>query len=128
VSTIPETGIDDLLSGVVRMSQAVRQPQTLETSPFGMNHDFEREKHSLNSELEKLRMAISECSREDGKASGVRRGIQVLLETKERLLRQEFERKYQELAGEVRRQRKQHTEQVDKLKQQMADCICNMSH
>jgi hypothetical protein len=124
------------------MSQAIRQPLSLETSPFGMNHstsvcgdsvvatsdEFEREKHSLNSEIEKLRTLISDCSREDGKAFGVRRGIQVLLETKERLIRQEFERKYQELAGEVRRQRKQHTEQVDKLKRQMADCICNMSH
>src|SRR5437868_44707 len=108
------------ISGVVLMSQVSRQPLSLETSPFGMNDrtsvsgdsvvdikdEFEREKHSLNSEIEKLRTAIGECTREDGKAFGVRRGIQVLLETKERLIRQEFERKYQELASEVRRQRK----------------------
>jgi hypothetical protein len=123
------------------MSQASRQPISLETSPFEMNHgivggdsapdsrdELERQKQLLNSEIERLRTLISEASREDGKALGVRRGIQVLLETKERLIRQEFERKYQELAGEVRRQRKQHTEQVDKMKRQLADCICNMTH
>jgi len=123
------------------MSEASRQPLSLETSPFGMNQgvisgdsvadtrdDLERQKHFLNTEIEKLRTLISESSREDGKAFGIKRGIQVLLDTKERLIRQEFERKYQELAGEVRRQRKQHLEQMDKMKRQLADCICNMTH
>jgi hypothetical protein len=70
----------------------------------------------------------TENPQEGEKMLGIRRGVQVLLETKERLIRDEFERKYQELAVEVRRQRKQHTDEVDKLKRQLSECICNTTH
>jgi predicted nucleic acid-binding Zn-ribbon protein len=48
-----------------------------------------------------------------------------LLETKERLLRQEFERKYQDLLVEVRKERTLHGKQIKDLKEQLSGCICN---
>jgi len=50
--------------------------------------------------------------------------FQSLLAAKERLMRDEFERKYQELAVEVKRERHRYTEEVQKLKRQLSTCIC----
>jgi hypothetical protein len=50
--------------------------------------------------------------------------LQSLLAAKERLIRDEFERKYQELAAEVKRERHRYTEEVQKLKRQLSTCIC----
>ena len=50
--------------------------------------------------------------------------LQSLLAAKERLIRDEFERKYQELAVEVKRQRNRYTEEVQELKRQLSNCIC----
>jgi hypothetical protein len=53
--------------------------------------------------------------------------LQSLLAAKERLIRDEFERKYQELALEVKRERNRYTEEVQKLKRQLSNCICRVS-
>ena len=53
--------------------------------------------------------------------------LQSLLAAKEKLIRDEFERKYQELAVEVKRERKRYTEEVQKLKRQLSNCICRVS-
>jgi hypothetical protein len=53
--------------------------------------------------------------------------LQSLLAAKERLIRDEFERKYQELAVEVKQQRNRYTEEVQKLKKQLSNCICRVS-
>ena len=50
--------------------------------------------------------------------------LQSLLAAKERLIRGEFERKYQNLAVEVKRQRNRYTEEVQELKRQLSNCIC----
>jgi len=89
------------------------------------SRDIEGEKRLFDSELDKVREDFAEYSRSEDKRREIRGGIQSLLETKERLMRNEFERKFQELAVQVKRQRIQHTEQVDKLKKQLQDCICN---
>ena len=48
-----------------------------------------------------------------------------LLETKERLIRQEFERKYQDLLVEVRKERTLHGKQIKDMKEQLSACICH---
>jgi hypothetical protein len=53
--------------------------------------------------------------------------LQSLLAAKERLIRDEFERKYQHLAAEVKRQRNRYTEEVQELKRQLSNCICRVS-
>jgi hypothetical protein len=53
--------------------------------------------------------------------------VQSLLAARERLIRDEFERKYQELAVEVKQERNRHIEEVRKLKRQLSNCICGAS-
>jgi hypothetical protein len=53
--------------------------------------------------------------------------LQSLLAAKERLIRDEFERKYQELAVEMKRERNRYTEEVQKLRRQLSNCICRVS-
>ena len=53
--------------------------------------------------------------------------FQSLLAARERLFRDEFERKYQELAVEVKRERNRYTEEVRKLKRQLSNCMCRAS-
>jgi hypothetical protein len=43
------------------------------------------------------------------------------------LIRDELERKYQDLAVEVKRERNRYTEEVQKLKRQLSNCICGAS-
>jgi hypothetical protein len=53
--------------------------------------------------------------------------FQSLLAARERLIRDEFERKYQELAVAMKRERNRYTEEVQKLKRQLSGCICRDS-
>jgi DNA repair exonuclease SbcCD ATPase subunit len=87
--------------------------------------EFDVEKRRLNSEIERLQAQIAEGSKRDETTTSA--GIQALLRTRERLTREEFERKYQELAAEVRRQRKKYAEQVDEMKNQLSGCLCKVS-
>ena len=48
-----------------------------------------------------------------------------LLATKERLMREEFERKYQDLVVEVRREHTRHGQEIKELKEQLSGCICD---
>ena len=89
--------------------------------------EFESEKRLLNSEIEKLQAQVMEHAARNEKKAAVNGGVQSLLETKERLIREEFERKFQELAVQVKRQRKQYAGQVDEMKKQLSNCICNGS-
>ena len=53
--------------------------------------------------------------------------LQSLLAAKERLIRDEFERKYQELVVELKRERNRYREEVQRLKRQSSNCICRVS-
>ena len=50
--------------------------------------------------------------------------FQTLLATKERLIRDEYERKYQELTVEVKQERIRHNKLLEEMKKQIANCIC----
>ena len=89
--------------------------------------DFDSEKRLLNSEIDKLRAQVQEFSKNNEKKTADAGGVQSLLETRERLIREEFGRKFQELTVEVKRQRKKYTDQVDEMKRQLAGCICQVS-
>jgi uncharacterized membrane-anchored protein YjiN (DUF445 family) len=47
-----------------------------------------------------------------------------LLSVREKLIREEFDRKFQELTLEVRRERNRYGERVRELKKQLSSCIC----
>jgi len=90
-----------------------------------VHKEFENERNRLHVEISSLRTQITDLTKKLQRPQGDL--SQTLLATKEKLIRDEFERKYQELAAEVRRQRKSHTEQVDKMKAQLDRCICRAS-
>src|SRR5262245_38889153 len=52
--------------------------------------------------------------------------LQSLLAAKEKLIREEFERKFQELTVAVRQERTKYKTAVDEMKKQMAGCICQV--
>ncbi len=86
--------------------------------------DFDSERARLNSEINGLRAQIIGLSnrRENGNIEDAR--LQSLLAARERLIRDEFERKFQELTVEVKQERSRHTQEVQKLKTQLSNCIC----
>jgi hypothetical protein len=47
-----------------------------------------------------------------------------LLAVKEKLIREEFDRKFQDLTLEVRRERNKYGQLVNELKKQLSSCIC----
>ena len=73
--------------------------------------EFDGERIQLNSEIANLRSQLT--SR-----------LQSMLAIKEKLMREEFERKFQELTLEVRQERHRYKNAIEKMKQQIASCIC----
>ena len=86
--------------------------------------EFDRERTRLNSEIAGLRAQVLglTCRAQNGTIDDAR--VQSLLAARERLIRDEFERKFQELTVAVKRERSRFTEEVQKLKTQLSNCIC----
>jgi len=85
--------------------------------------EFESERSRLNSEIAALRAQIeqqkkSESGAEDGATSSSAR---------ERLIKDELERKFQAAIVETRREQKRCAEQVAQLKIKLSKCICQGS-
>ena len=85
--------------------------------------EFDCERTRLNSEIARLRAQLTRSL----SPSGDEGRFQSLLGARERLIRDEFEKKFQELTLEVKRERNRYTQEVQKVKQQMATCICRAS-
>ena len=85
---------------------------------------FESEKDFLISELDKLRAEVREYPKKGENKASMSGGVQSLLETRERLVREEFERKFQDLAIVVKRQRQKYNERVDEMRKHLSGCIC----
>jgi len=73
--------------------------------------EFDGERIRLNAEIANLRSQVT--SR-----------LQSILAIKEELMREEFERKFQELTIEVRRERHRYRNAIEEVKKQTASCIC----
>jgi len=86
--------------------------------------EFDRERTRLNSEIAGLRAQVLglTCRAQNGTIDDAR--VQSLLAARERLIRDEFERKFQELTVAVKQERSRYTEEVQKLKTQLSNCIC----
>jgi chromosome segregation ATPase len=108
----------------VQLTNAERSANQI---PQQTRAEMEAERSRLNSEIESLRAQLVKAASPSQKSIGDDPRLQSLLATKEKLIRDEFERKLQELTVEVRRQRKTHMEQVQAMKEQIANCICKAS-
>ena len=73
--------------------------------------EFDGERIQLNSEIANLRSQLT--SR-----------LQSILAIKEKLIREEFERNFQELTLEVRQERHRYRNAIEEMKKQIASCIC----
>ena len=85
--------------------------------------EFESERSRLNSEIATLRAQIEELQKKsESGAEGV-----MISSAKERLIKDELERKFQAAIVEARREQKRFAEQVVKMKTKLAKCICQSS-
>ena len=73
--------------------------------------ESDAERIRLNSEIANLRSQVT------GR-------VQSILAVKEKLMREEFERKFQELTVEVRQERQRYRNAIAEMKRQIASCIC----
>ena len=71
------------------------------------------ERIRLNSEIANLRSQVT------GR-------VQSILAVKEKLMREEFERKFQELTLEVKQERHRYKNAIEEMKRQIAKCICQV--
>ena len=73
--------------------------------------EFDGERIRLHSEIANLRSQLT--SR-----------LQSILAIKEKLMREEFDRKFQELSLQVRQERHRYRNAIEEMKKQTASCIC----
>ena len=94
-----------------RLSAALDENSALVRLQEERRADFEREQGRLNSEITSLQSQLS------GR-------LQSVLAAKDKLMREEYERKFQELTVEVKQERKKCGEMIEQIRKQMAGCIC----
>ena len=94
-----------------QLSKALDENATLNRLYTETCAELDGERIRLNSEIANLRSQLS------GR-------LQSILAIKEKLMREEFERKFQELTLEVRRERQRYRGAIEEMKNQVAGCIC----
>ena len=84
--------------------------------------EFESERSRLNSEIAALRAQIEQQKKSENRAEGATNSS-----SRERLIKDELERKFQAAIVESRREQKRCAEQVAQLKIKLSKCICQGS-
>ena len=108
---------------VCRLSQALDEITAMNQLYRERRAQFNAEKSLLQSEIEKLRAQVTEYSNNQEKRANTA-SVQSLLEAREKLIREEYSRKFQDLAIEVKQQRAKYDEQVQEMKKKISACIC----
>jgi signal transduction protein with GAF and PtsI domain len=112
----------------VRLNKALDDLTSISQLYERTRADFENERQRLNTELASLRTQMAELwQKKEKPVSADDVSVKSLLATQERLIRDEFEKKYQELTVQVRTQRKKYTQQVDDMKRRLSSCMCRAS-
>jgi len=96
-----------------QLSKALDENATLNRLYRETCADLDRDRIQLNSEIANLRSQLT--SR-----------LQSIVAIKEKLMREEFERKFQELTLEVRQERHRYKNAIADMKRQIAKCICQV--
>jgi hypothetical protein len=94
-----------------QLSKALDENATLNRLYTETCAELDGERIRLNSEIANLRSQLS------GR-------LQSILAIKEKLMREEFERKFQELTVEVRQERHRYRNAIAEMKRQIVSCIC----
>ena len=107
-----------------RLSKALDDIKAMNQLHARMQAEFDCERTRLTSEIADLRAQLIRLSNRSENGAVDDRRPQSLLAAREKLIRDEFERKFQELTVEVKRERNRYTQEVQKLKTQLSNCIC----
>ena len=94
-----------------QLSKALDDNATLDRLYKQTCAEFDAERIRLNSEIAHLRSQLT--SR-----------LPSVLAAKEKLMREEFERKFQELTLEARHERARYRNAIEEMNKQIASCIC----
>ena len=96
-----------------RLSKALDENAALNRLYSRTRAESAAERIRLNSEIANLRSQVT------GR-------VQSILAVKEKLMREEFERKFQELTLEVKQERHRYKNAIEEMKRQIAKCICQV--
>jgi septal ring factor EnvC (AmiA/AmiB activator) len=115
-----ETAIKERHELSIRLDKAREEIATLMRG----RAEFEKERVFLNAEIAKLRDQVADLAkkRETSKEDIAR--TECLVAAREKLIRDEFERKFQELTVQVRNQRKKYTQEMEVMKKRLKSCMC----
>jgi chromosome segregation ATPase len=107
----------------VRLTKALVEIKEL----TGLYHDTRAQLESLTSQNAELRAKLQDAPLRLEKDSGNEPRANALASARERLMRDEFERKFQDLTLEVKKMRNKYEQQVHDLQTQLSNCICKAS-
>jgi len=94
-----------------RLTQALDENAALSRKYEESLAEFDRHRDELNAEIEKLNARLS------GR-------LKSLLEPREKLMREEYERRFQDLTVDLRSERGKYSRELKALKERMGLCIC----
>jgi len=120
-----ETAIREKQEMASRLERALGEVSDLTQLYQQIHKELETERDRMKSEIARLRDQLGEQTRRADKPPQTdSAAAQALLAAQEKLMRSEFDRKFQELTLEVRQQRAVYTQQMEKMKKQLSNCIC----
>jgi hypothetical protein len=107
-----------------RLSTALEELAAVTRLSEQSRAEFDFERRRMRSEIENLREQLSKSAETNRNSSSHGAGLKSVLAARERVIRDEFERKFQELTVEVRQERNKYVQAVEKMKSQLTGCIC----
>jgi hypothetical protein len=106
-----------------RFEAALTEKKDLESRLSKTLGEVAGERSRLNSEIAALRAQLEQQKKSQSGAEGAT----VSTAAKERLIKDELERKFQAVIVEARREQKRYAEQLAQLKIRLSQCICQSS-
>ena len=119
-----ECAINEKHELATRLSTALGELEVVTRLFEQSRAEFDFERRRMRSEIEDLREQLSKSSETNRNSSAHGAGLKSVLAAREKVMREEFERKFQELTVEVRQERNKYTQAVEKMKSQLSGCIC----
>jgi chromosome segregation ATPase len=113
------TGLRAMIEQLQRKNKIDAEDMTRQRKALS---EFESERSRLNSEITALRAQIEQQKKSGSGAEGATNSS-----ARERLIKDELERKFQAAIVETRREQKRCAEQVAQLKIKLSKCICHGS-
>jgi len=122
-----ESAINEKQDLASRLSKLVDDITAMTRLHEQAHAEFDCERTQLNSEITNLRAQLTGLSNRSENRTSDDSRLQSLLAARERLIRDEFERKFRELTVQVKQERSRYAQAVQKVQKQLSSCICRAS-